>query len=176
MQEVGFNERLKSERERLGLSQAYCAKLVEVSLSAWRSWERDRSMPADKLGQLVSSGFNIPFIVGMTRSDQIPADRGFAGDQVKSPPGGDLESDADHIPKAGSKKYPMSDTTEHRINEPAPAVLPDLELLRGCIGALEEDERYRRLAPDEKGSAVVALYRLSILTRKPPKEQLRGAA
>lgn len=41
-----FAEQLRSERQRLGLSQAELARVLEVSFEAVSKWERDLVAPA----------------------------------------------------------------------------------------------------------------------------------
>jgi transcriptional regulator with XRE-family HTH domain len=62
MQE-GFATRLRAERERLKFSQQRCADELGVSLSAYKSWEKERSMPADKLDGLIKLGFDYGYLL-----------------------------------------------------------------------------------------------------------------
>lgn len=57
--------RLRAERERLKLTQQRCADAVGASLSAWKGWEKTRSMPAENLGPLAGLGFNVAYLVGV---------------------------------------------------------------------------------------------------------------
>lgn len=54
-----IHARLRQERERLKLSQQDCAQLAGVSLSTWKRWEKEPSMPAAIFERLGESGFNI---------------------------------------------------------------------------------------------------------------------
>ena len=42
-----FAEQLKSERQRLGLSQAELSRVLEVSFEAISKWEREVTTPAE---------------------------------------------------------------------------------------------------------------------------------
>lgn len=42
-----FSEQLKSERQRLGLSQAELARVLNVSFEAISKWERELVIPAE---------------------------------------------------------------------------------------------------------------------------------
>ncbi|MEC5207413.1 DNA-binding XRE family transcriptional regulator [Vogesella perlucida] len=61
---------LQQERERLKLNQAVVAAAAEVAVKTVGRWEREISIPADKLAKLVALGFDAQFVVTGVRSAQ----------------------------------------------------------------------------------------------------------
>jgi transcriptional regulator with XRE-family HTH domain len=58
-----FN-RLKEEREKLGLSQSSAGELVGVTKQTFIQWEKGKSYPdAEQMSLLLESGFNITYII-----------------------------------------------------------------------------------------------------------------
>lgn len=55
--------RLKSERERLGLSQAVIAAQAEVALKTVGRWEKEIAIPSDKLSLLKNLGFDVLYVL-----------------------------------------------------------------------------------------------------------------
>lgn len=54
---------MKSERERLGLSQAVIAAQAEVALKTVGRWEKEIAIPSDKLSLLKNLGFDVLYVL-----------------------------------------------------------------------------------------------------------------
>lgn len=66
-------ERLKSERERLQLSQPRVAELANVGKTTVINWEKGASAPdAVQLGALAASGIDVLFVITGQRSQDLP--------------------------------------------------------------------------------------------------------
>lgn len=66
--------RLKSERERLGLNQPQFAELASVGKTTVINWEKGASSPnAVQLSALASAGVDVLYVVTGQRSQPIPA-------------------------------------------------------------------------------------------------------
>ncbi|GLR13289.1 hypothetical protein GCM10007907_20790 [Chitinimonas prasina] len=69
-----FAERLRSERERLGLTQKDLADRVGITANAYGAYERGRAEPSvEALSTLASMGFDLSFLVLGARTDKRPA-------------------------------------------------------------------------------------------------------
>ena len=69
-----INERLKSERERLGLTQPVFAEIAGASKRTLIDWEKGVSSPtAVQLSTLASAGVDVLFVVTGQRSQAISA-------------------------------------------------------------------------------------------------------
>lgn len=67
-----FGQRLKTERERLSLSQDAAARIADVKRETWSRWENGKYQPgSEKLAALAGYGFNTQFI--LSGSDQPDA-------------------------------------------------------------------------------------------------------
>ena len=167
----GLKERLREERLRLKLSQDYCAKLVGVSVSTWKNWEKGQTMPADIFQALIPAGFNVIHILfaegkdGTVGYERIP-DRAI-GPEIREP---HAEHGGTGTPSG--KNSLTTDTHPYPPNRGQSAASPDLVILRNCIEVLEERDSYQRLAPADKARAIVALYELYLLEGKAPRDLL----
>ncbi|WP_333905817.1 helix-turn-helix transcriptional regulator [Delftia acidovorans] len=66
---VIFGERLRQERERLGLSQADMAKLGGTKMRTFQDWERDvATVSAEFLARISAHGLDISFVLTGLRS------------------------------------------------------------------------------------------------------------
>ncbi|WP_250438903.1 helix-turn-helix domain-containing protein [Delftia tsuruhatensis] len=66
---VIFGERLRQERERLGLSQADMAKLGGTKMRTYQDWERDvATVSAEFLARISAHGLDISFVLTGLRS------------------------------------------------------------------------------------------------------------
>lgn len=66
---VIFGERLRQERDRLGLSQADMAKLGGTKARTYQDWERDVSpVSAEFLARISAHGLDTPFVLTGMRS------------------------------------------------------------------------------------------------------------
>lgn len=67
---MGFQDRLTSERHRLGLSQKQAAEVASAGLSTYHAWERyDRVPDAVALAKLFAAGFDVLYIVTGVRNE-----------------------------------------------------------------------------------------------------------
>jgi DNA-binding XRE family transcriptional regulator len=66
-----MEERLKEERLRLGLLQAFVANECDVTSRTIILWEQGRPVPADKLAALARLGFDVQYIVTGVRSTNL---------------------------------------------------------------------------------------------------------
>lgn len=90
MQMDNFSDRLRQERERVGLSQAEMAEAGGVKKLAQHNYEKgDRTPTADYLQKLVGAGIDVPFLLtgqrtSMPLSGPAPAPAGDA-DTIRIP-------------------------------------------------------------------------------------------
>lgn len=68
--EAEICSRLRQERVRLGLTASKVASIAGVSLSAYKRWEIDRSVPSGSLLVLAEAGFDVQYIV---TGERLPA-------------------------------------------------------------------------------------------------------
>ncbi|WP_199143211.1 helix-turn-helix transcriptional regulator [Citrobacter braakii] len=69
-------ERLKSERERLGLNQSQAADICGISREMWGKYERGKSTPGgDVLFSFAEFGADIQFILTGARSPETPEEK-----------------------------------------------------------------------------------------------------
>ena len=66
-----FSERLKTERKRLGLSQAAAGEVVGVSREMWGKYERGAMPGVDVLAALSASGADVLYILTGQRSSHL---------------------------------------------------------------------------------------------------------
>lgn len=72
---MSIHERLKSERERLGLSQPRVAELLGVGKTTVINWEKASSAPdAVQLSAFAAAGADVLYILTGQRSKQVPAE------------------------------------------------------------------------------------------------------
>lgn len=68
-----ISERLKTERERLGLSQQALADLLEISLRSQQNYEKGDRMPdAAYLSAIAAAGADVLYILTGQRSQAVP--------------------------------------------------------------------------------------------------------
>lgn len=91
-------ERLKGERERLGLSQSRLAELSGVGKTTVINWEKGASAPdAVQLSALAAGGADVLYIVTGQRSQPVSATASL------SPRLRALVDNYEHAPEAGKK-------------------------------------------------------------------------
>lgn len=67
-----FGDRLKEERERVGLTQVALAELAGVSKSAQVGWESGRSVPnASYLAVAIAQGIDVTYVLTGIRMDEV---------------------------------------------------------------------------------------------------------
>lgn len=66
---MGISDRLREERQRLGLNQSEAAKAGGISFTAYQNYERgDRHPTTETLAQWSAAGFDILYVVVGTRN------------------------------------------------------------------------------------------------------------
>lgn len=74
--------RLKSERERLGFSQSAFAELAKVGKTTVINWEKGASAPdAIQLGFLSAAGLDVLYVINGLRSQGLPVQNTLPPDQ-----------------------------------------------------------------------------------------------
>lgn len=68
--ESSIHERLKEERQRLGLSQEKAASLCGAAKRTIAGWEKEVQIPAEKLALLMSAGFDAGYVLDGVRSGE----------------------------------------------------------------------------------------------------------
>lgn len=70
---MSIPQRLKSERERIGLSQPQLGELVSAGKTTVINWEKGASAPdAEQLATMNGAGLDVPYILFGVRSQQLP--------------------------------------------------------------------------------------------------------
>lgn len=66
-------QRLRSERQRLGLKQEEVGSICETVVQTVRRWEKNVPIPSDKLARLMPHGFDGQFILSGVTSANLHA-------------------------------------------------------------------------------------------------------
>jgi transcriptional regulator with XRE-family HTH domain len=66
-------QRLRSERQRLGLKQEEVGSICETVVQTVRRWEKNVPIPSDKLARLIPHGFDGQFILSGVASANLDA-------------------------------------------------------------------------------------------------------
>lgn len=72
-QDIFVCQRLREERERLGLGQQEVASAAEVSVKTVGRWEKESAIPSKKLNALLPAGFDVAYILTGTRTPPAAA-------------------------------------------------------------------------------------------------------
>jgi transcriptional regulator with XRE-family HTH domain len=72
-------QRLRAERQRLGLTQEDVGNICATAVQTVRRWEKATPVPSDKLAQLVAHGFDGQYILSGVASANLGALSGSDG-------------------------------------------------------------------------------------------------
>lgn len=170
---TNLGRRLRAARgER---SQAEFARELGVATNSLARYERGEVMPsAEFLTNVVRlTGADPLIVMGLKQAELKEITReAFRQNPVLRTPdiaesGRDFETEA---------PLPDVQNPSGKVADAGSTALPDRETLKGCIAALEETERYRRLPAEAKARAIVALYEVVKLTDGDPRQALKGSA
>ncbi len=186
----GLPERLKAERERLGLSQTDFGRFGDVSKNSQLAYEQGKAAPdVGYLARIAEKGVDVAYLFTGVRTIARP---GLAQEEIqlfndivdaafslsdegrlkaKSILGELVRQEFEATGKTRTSRK-LGTAVATRPATPAPVTEMNLELLQVCLAGVEEglEATGRGMAPDKKAQLVTMLYDLHQATDSPPQK------
>jgi transcriptional regulator with XRE-family HTH domain len=150
---VDIGQRLREERERLGLSQAAMATSTEVDRKTQLNYESgEREPKAEYLARAAKLGVDVQYVVTSVRTPGHPA-------SIES-----AQTTTNPLQQAGDLS--VQDVVNRTRGAYAPAV--DIDLMTACIRGVEAalQERGLALGDDRKSRLISGVYEMSLPQRQ----------